>query len=119
MNEALEKDRKRNYCSPQKTQTSITFFSKKKQNQGLTPERTALSRSFRAITSPSSVGSPPLKLKLSNNPFNPLAEEDDNEEEMFNKTPLQKPTASPTLRKTNPLFPLLKKNCYLGKPYKP
>ncbi len=31
----------------------------KKQNQSLTPERTALSRSFSAITSPSSVGSPP------------------------------------------------------------
>jgi hypothetical protein len=95
MNEATGKDRKRNYCSPQKTQTSITSFSKKKQNQSLTPERTALSRSFSAITSPSSVGSPPLKLKLSNNPFNPLAEEEDNEEEMFNNTP-EGQTSPPT-----------------------
>jgi hypothetical protein len=82
MNEASGVARKRTFGSPQKTQSSIITFSKKKQNQSQTPERTALTRSFKAITTMNTVSSPPAKSRLNNNPFTPLAKEEENEEEI-------------------------------------
>jgi hypothetical protein len=82
MNEASGVARKRTFGSPQKTQSSIITFSKKKQNQSQTPECTALTRSFKAITTMNTVSSPPAKSRLNNNPFTPLAEEEENEEEI-------------------------------------
>jgi len=88
MNEATGIARKRTFVSPQKTQISITSFSRqKKQNNCATPERSALTRSFNSITTTGpKLNSPPVHNKLSNNPFQPLAEGDNEEEEMSNNT---------------------------------
>jgi hypothetical protein len=69
--------KKRNYASPQKTQTSIvTFYNdNKKQNNSTTPPRTAIARSYQAITaSKTPMTSPPKNSILSNNPYRLLAE---------------------------------------------
>jgi hypothetical protein len=86
MNEATRIARKRTFVSPQKTQISITSFSRrKKQNNCTTPERSALTRSFNStIALGPKVNSPPAQNKLSNNPLQPLAKVDNEEEEMTN-----------------------------------
>ena len=88
MTEATGIARKRTFVSPQKTQTSITSFSRqKKLNNCATPERSALTRSFNSITATGpKITSPPIHNKLSNNPFQPLAEGDNEEEETSNNT---------------------------------
>jgi len=73
-------DKKRNFASPQKTQTSIVNYSKQKRvNNNATPERSALNRSFTAITSDKTIKSPPSNLKTSKNSNNPFAPLEDNE----------------------------------------
>lgn len=71
--------KKRNYISPQKTQTSIVAFSntQKKQNSSITPPRTAIERSLKAITAGPTPSSPPKTLILSNNPYKLLADQED------------------------------------------
>jgi len=88
MNEATGIARKRTFVSPQKMQIPITSFSRqKKQNNCATPERSALTRSFNSITTTGpKLNSPPVHNKLSNNPFQPLAEGYNEEEEMSNNT---------------------------------
>jgi len=102
MNEATGFARKRTFVSPQKTQISITSFSKqKKQNKSPTPERSALSRSYNAITAMGhTINSPPSPLKLSNNPFTPLAE-DDNEDEISDNTTGESQQSTPSITETD------------------
>jgi hypothetical protein len=102
MNEATGFARKRTFVSPQKTQISITSFSKqKKQNKSPTPERSALSRSYNAITAMGhTINSPPSQLKLSNNPFTPLAEED-NEDEIGDNTTGESQQSTPSITETD------------------
>jgi len=79
-------NKKRNYTSPQKTQTSIVTFTnqnapQKKFNSNHTPQRSAISRSQELIlglTSPPHSGK---NLALSNNPFNVLSQEEEEEED--------------------------------------
>lgn len=69
---------KRNYISLQKTQKSIVAFSnQKKQNSNITPLRTAIEWSVRAITAPQNPKSPPKNLALSNNPYKLLADQEE------------------------------------------
>jgi hypothetical protein len=84
VNKKMSSDRfrKRNYASPQKTQTSIISYNlQKKVNHNPTPDR-PLMRSFNAITGSSrtSLSPPHQQLKLSNNPFNPLSDQEEEEE---------------------------------------
>jgi hypothetical protein len=80
-------NKKRNYTSPQKTQTSIVTFTnqnapQKKFNSNHTPQRSAISRSQELIlglTSPPNAGK---NLALSNNPFNVLSQEEEEEEDI-------------------------------------
>jgi hypothetical protein len=79
-------NKKRNYTSPQKTQTSIVTFTnqnapQKKINSNHTPQRSAISRSQELIlglTTPPNAGK---NLALSNNPFNALSQEEAEEED--------------------------------------
>jgi hypothetical protein len=98
MNEATGFARKRTFVSPQKTQISITSFSKqKKQNKSPSPERSALSRSYNPITAMGhTINSPPSQLKLSNNPFTPLDEED-NEDEISDNTTGESQQSTPSI----------------------
>jgi hypothetical protein len=78
-------NKKRNYSSPQKTQTTIVAFtnqkaSQKKLNSNHTPQRSALSRSQEAMLGLKSPRSTGKDLALSNNPFNALSQEDEEEE---------------------------------------
>jgi len=102
MNEATGFARKRTFVSPQKTQISLTSFSKqKKQNKSPTPERSALSRSYNTITAMGhTINSPPSQLKLSNNPFTPLAEED-NEDEIRDNTTGESQQSTPSITETD------------------
>jgi hypothetical protein len=76
--------KKRNYISPQKNQTSIIAYtnqkSQKKINNNATPPRSALERSQAAILG---INSPPTatKLAISNNPYQALSEDDEEEVE--------------------------------------
>jgi hypothetical protein len=72
-------NKKRNYCSPQKTQTSIVSWLKnqKKQNSNITPPQTAVERSFQAITAPPIPTSPQKNGALANNPYRLLADQTD------------------------------------------
>jgi hypothetical protein len=101
MSEATGITRKRTFVSPQKTQISITSFSRqKKQNNCATPERSALTRPFNSIiASGPKVNSPPTQNKLSDNPFQPLAEVDNEEEEMTN-TSLESNQSKPSITET-------------------
>jgi hypothetical protein len=75
-------NKKRNYTSHQKLQSSIvSYTNQKKLNSNPTPPRTGLDRAFQAITD-STLKSPPKAQLRSNNPYNLLAEtkEDDLEE---------------------------------------
>jgi hypothetical protein len=69
MNQIPATTRKRNFSSHQNTQTSIINYSKqKKQQKSMTPEHSALTRSYSAITKATlTINPPPGQLKLSNN----------------------------------------------------
>jgi len=67
-------NKKRNYTSPQKTQTSIVGFQKK-LNNNTTPPRTAINHSLIAITASQVPSTPPSKSPLSNNPYRLLVEQ--------------------------------------------
>jgi hypothetical protein len=78
-------NKKRNYTSPQKTQTSIVTFTNqnappKKFNSNHTPQRSSLSRSQEAIMRISSPPNISMKLALSNNPYKALLQEEEEEE---------------------------------------
>ena len=74
-------NKKQNYASPQKTQTSIvTYTNQKKINNNPTPPRTAIERSYNAILSQTPCS--PLKAGgLSNNPYRLLADNNEEHEE--------------------------------------
>jgi hypothetical protein len=79
-------NKKRNYTSPQKTQTSIVTFTNqnappKKFNSNHTPQRSSLSRSQEAIMRISSPPNISMKLALSNNPYKALLQDEEEEEE--------------------------------------
>jgi hypothetical protein len=83
--------KKRNYASPQKTQTSIvTFYSNsKKQNNSATPPRSAIDRSYLAINTGAAANrtSPPKTSTIRNNPYSLLADtEDDDNPSMGDQT---------------------------------
>jgi hypothetical protein len=64
-------------------QTSIVSCltnQKKKQNSNITPPRTAVERSFKAITAPPILTSPQKNTALANNPYRLLADQIDPEE---------------------------------------
>lgn len=93
--------RKRNYASPQKTQTSIISYNlQKKVNHNPTPDR-PLMRSFNSITGSSrtSLSPPHQQLKLSNNPFNPLSDQEEEEEATEVDSP--SPSKSPQMPSKN------------------
>jgi len=73
--------KKRNYASPQKTQTSIAAYtnqkSQKKLNNNITPTRTAITRSQEAILGLKSPPNANKNLTLSNNPYSALSLEED------------------------------------------
>ena len=87
--------KKRNYISPQKTQTSIVAYTnqisqtaQKKVNSNITPPRSALQRSQEAILSLSSPPATTQDLVLSNNPYEALSQEDDEEDESISEVHL-------------------------------
>ena len=80
-------NKKRNFASPQKTQTSIvTYTNQKKINSNPTAPRTAIERSLKAITS-QSITSPPKMGTLSNNPYHLLVDTEAEPEETKNESP--------------------------------
>jgi hypothetical protein len=98
-------NKKRNYISPQKTQTSIVAFTnqkapQKKINNNTTPPRlvSALSRSQKAILGIRSPPAPNKNLAISNNPYKALSQEDDEDEVNTEDDALQMTQASSTTK---------------------
>jgi hypothetical protein len=94
-------NKKRNYISPQKTQTFIVAFTnqkapQKKINNNTTPPRlvSALSRSKKAILGIRSPPTPNKNLATSNNPYEALSQEDDEDEVNTGDDALQMTQAS-------------------------
>jgi len=96
--------RKRNFASPQKTQTYIVAFSSnpKKQNSNAMPPRTTVEHSYKVITASgtpdSSLTSPPKNknLTLSNNPYQLLTDSEEPEpEEEEPGNPLEEESSAP------------------------
>jgi hypothetical protein len=75
-------NKKRNYGSPQKTQTSIVscLTNQKKQNSNITPPRTAVEHAFQAITAPPISSHQHKNGALANNPYWLLADNTDPDE---------------------------------------
>jgi hypothetical protein len=98
-------NKKRNYISPQKAQTSIVAFinqkaPQKKINNNTTPPRlvSALSRSQKAILGIRSPPAPNKNLAISNNPYEALSQEDDEDEVNTEDDALQMTQASSTTK---------------------
>jgi len=98
-------NKKRNYISPQKTQTSIVAVTnqkapQKKINNNTTLPRlvSALSRSQKAILGIRSPPAPNKNLAISNNPYEALSQEDDEDEVNTEDDALQTTQASSTTK---------------------
>jgi hypothetical protein len=93
--------KKRNYISPQKTQTSIIAYTnqisqiaQKKINSNITPPRSVLQCSQEAILGLRSPPATNKNLVLSNNPYEALSQEDDEDDENISEEPLGRNTDS-------------------------
>jgi len=93
--------KKRNYTSPQKTQTSIIAYTnqisqiaQKKINSNITPPRSVLQCSQEAILGLRSPPATNKNLVLSNNPYEALSQEDDEDDENISEEPLGRNTDS-------------------------